>query len=65
RAALGAPPAKTRAISRSHIAEVWVYAPPDAAFRNGLGAGGSLVIHLARPKNRPAAEATVTEVHRL
>ncbi|MFH5805754.1 hypothetical protein [Alienimonas sp. DA493] len=65
RAALGAPPVRTRAVSRLSVAEVWVYAPPSAAFRDGLGAGGSIVVHLSRPKTQPPEEATVTAVHRL
>ncbi|QDT15869.1 hypothetical protein [Alienimonas californiensis] len=65
RAALGAPPARTQAVSRLSVAEVWIYAPPAAAFRDGLGAGGSIVVHLSRPKSQPPEEATVTAVHRL
>ena len=63
--ALGAPPTRTRAISRLSVSEVWIYAPPTAAFRGGPGAGGSIVVHLSRPKSRPPDEATVTAVHRL
>ena len=65
RAALGAPPVRSRAVSRLTIAEVWVYAPPAAGFSDGLGAGGSIVVHLARPKSRPPEDATVVAVHRL
>ena len=65
RAALGAPPVRSRAVSRLTVAEVWVYAPPAAGFSDGLGAGGSIVVHLARPKSRPPEDATVVAVHRL
>ncbi len=65
RAALGVPPVRTTAVSRLHLSEVWIYAPPTAAFRGGPAAGASIVVHLSRPKHRPPEDAVVVAVHRL
>ena len=62
RRALGEPPLKTTAATAAGVAEVWVYARPDAAFAPG---GGGLAVHLLRPRGGAAADAKVTAVHRL
>ena len=61
RRALGDPPVRTVAATGLGVAEVWVYARPDAAF----GAGGGLAVHLTRPRGGDPDAATVAAVHRL
>ena len=60
--ALGEPPVRTTAATGLGVAEVWVYARPEAAFTPGAG---GLAVHFFRRRRAAPADAVVTAVHRL